>query len=184
MNALQNFDINFFKNNIKDFKNSTIVEFNSRMERRVLHGIDFAFYVDFHNGKETYNFLDAVYVEGSFPVPYKTIVSLFNEDAMALIKANQKELDIASIEKYQEEINELQAKIDEIIGDSEDTTGMDINDLQNLFKIEISDRASEVDPDSELDWFSLTLGWVIAKGISPEAAFDFALHIRYHTDLA
>jgi hypothetical protein len=55
--------------------------------------------------------------------------------------------------------------------------------LIQLFKTECSDRASEIDTDSSQDWFSLTLGWAVAKGLAPEAAYDFAVHIRYKTDL-
>ena len=40
-----------------------------------------------------------------------------------------------------------------------------------------------VDPGNEQDWFSLTLGWAIAKGLEPEEAHKFAIHIRYHTAL-
>ena len=50
--------------------------------------------------------------------------------------------------------------------------------LIQLFKTECSDKASEIDTDSSQDWFSLTLGWAVAKGLDPEAAYDFAVHIR------
>jgi hypothetical protein len=55
--------------------------------------------------------------------------------------------------------------------------------LIELFKTECSDRASEIDADSSQDWLSLTLGWAVAKGLTPEEAYDFALHIRYKTYL-
>lgn len=57
------------------------------------------------------------------------------------------------------------------------------DDLQALFKSEVNDKSEAVDPDNVQDWFSLTLGWAIAKGLTPEDAHAFALHIRYHTDL-
>jgi len=57
------------------------------------------------------------------------------------------------------------------------------NRLKNEFKIECSDRSEEVDPESEEDWHSLTLGWAIAKGLSPDDASTFANFIRYHTNL-
>lgn len=57
------------------------------------------------------------------------------------------------------------------------------SDLIALFKTEVHDRAGEIDPDSRRDWFSLTLGWAIAKGLSPDDALLFALRIRYKTDL-
>ena len=52
-----------------------------------------------------------------------------------------------------------------------------------MFKAECHDRATEIDPYSEEVWSSLTLGWAIAKGVSPDDARDFAIHIRYHTEL-
>lgn len=55
--------------------------------------------------------------------------------------------------------------------------------LIQLFKTECSDKASEIDTDSSQDWFSLTLGRAVAKGLTPEAAYNFAVHIRYKTDL-
>lgn len=55
--------------------------------------------------------------------------------------------------------------------------------LEDLFKKEVHDRAREIDPESERDWLSLTIGWAIAKGEPPAGAYAFACHIRYHTDL-
>ena len=55
--------------------------------------------------------------------------------------------------------------------------------LTKLFKVEVVDLGGEVDPDDEEDWKSLTLGWVLAKGVSPAEARDFASYIRYETDL-
>ncbi len=56
-------------------------------------------------------------------------------------------------------------------------------ELIELFKTECHDRASQVDPDNSHDWHSLTLGWAIAKGLSPDDAHDFARYIRYDTEL-
>lgn len=61
---------------------------------------------------------------------------------------------------------------------------MNLEALLAVFKAEITDRATEIDPNQEQDWFSLTLGWAIAKGLSPDTAHSFATHVRYHTDLA
>lgn len=58
-----------------------------------------------------------------------------------------------------------------------------LHPLEDDFKKNVNDRAKEIDPDKEHDWLSLTLGWAIAKGLEPEKAVEFALHIRYHTDL-
>ena len=38
--------------------------------------------------------------------------------------------------------------------------------------------------DNEHDWRSLTLGWALAKGFTPDAASEFASFVRYNTDLA
>lgn len=55
--------------------------------------------------------------------------------------------------------------------------------LIDQFTTEVHDRAEEVDETSEQDWYSLTLGWAIAKGLEPEPAHMFAIYIRYCTDL-
>jgi len=55
--------------------------------------------------------------------------------------------------------------------------------LTNLFKIEVSDRAKEIDPDYLHDWHSLTYDWAIAKGVDPAEAYKFANYIRYKTEL-
>lgn len=56
-------------------------------------------------------------------------------------------------------------------------------ELVKLFKTEVNDRSEEVDPNSEEDWFSLSVGWGLAKGLSPEQAREFAIYLRYSTDL-
>lgn len=58
-----------------------------------------------------------------------------------------------------------------------------LENLILLFKNEVADRAAKIDPSSEQDWFSLTLGWAIAKGLTPDESHAFAIHIRYHTTL-
>lgn len=54
---------------------------------------------------------------------------------------------------------------------------------ENSFKIHVHNHGTEIDPDDEQDWYSLTLGWALAKGLSIEQSHKFATHIRYHTDL-
>lgn len=56
--------------------------------------------------------------------------------------------------------------------------------LARQFKLEITDRASDVDPSSEHDWHSLSLGWAIAKGLPIDRAHSFATELRYGTELA
>lgn len=56
-------------------------------------------------------------------------------------------------------------------------------DMVAQFKTEISDRPDEIDPNQEYDWYAITLGWAIAKGLSPYNAHTFSLYIRYSTEL-
>jgi hypothetical protein len=67
------------------------------------------------------------------------------------------------------------------------------NSLIDAFKREVSDvvdsyederNGKAVDLLDEADFHSLTIGWAMARGLNPSDAFDFANHIRYHTDLA
>jgi len=53
-----------------------------------------------------------------------------------------------------------------------------------MFQREVSKHAKAIDPDNEHDWRSLTLGWALAKGFTPDAASEFASFVRYNTDLA
>lgn len=57
------------------------------------------------------------------------------------------------------------------------------DELVVLFKTEVHDRGEEIDGSSEQDWYSLTLGWAVAKGLLPTEAHEFARHVRYHTEL-
>lgn len=54
--------------------------------------------------------------------------------------------------------------------------------LINLFETEIYNKSKKIDPHDEHEWYSLTLGWALAKGLSVSRAHAFALHIRYNTD--
>lgn len=56
---------------------------------------------------------------------------------------------------------------------------MNNEELALLFKEEVCDRSKEIDSSEEQDWFSLSLGWAIAKGLTPDAAWDFAIFVRY-----
>lgn len=44
-------------------------------------------------------------------------------------------------------------------------------------------RVSEIDPDEEMDWEVLILGWAISKGLSVSDAEDFASQISYEIAL-
>ena len=62
-------------------------------------------------------------------------------------------------------------------------TVKDRDELVSQFKTEVNDRAEEIDESGKQDGYSLTLGWAIAKGLTPDEAHEFARHIRYHTEL-
>lgn len=51
--------------------------------------------------------------------------------------------------------------------------------LYELFYQEVCSQSKKVDPAEEQDWYSLTLGWMIAKGYTPLQAHSFALYARY-----
>lgn len=53
------------------------------------------------------------------------------------------------------------------------------DNLATIFYKEVTKRAKAIDPLDEQDWYSLSLGWAIAKGLSPANAHEFSLHIRY-----
>jgi hypothetical protein len=51
------------------------------------------------------------------------------------------------------------------------------------FELEVSKNSLVIDPESELDWGSLTVGWALAKGMTSDQAHIFSSFIRYYTDL-
>lgn len=55
-----------------------------------------------------------------------------------------------------------------------------MTDLEKEFKDTICALSEDIDPGEEHDWFALSLGWALAKGVSIEEAYDFALRVRYH----
>ena len=52
------------------------------------------------------------------------------------------------------------------------------DELEELFRKEIVERAEEIDKDHSEDWFSLSLGWAIAKGLTPDQAYEFTLYLK------
>lgn len=52
-----------------------------------------------------------------------------------------------------------------------------------ILSYEDDENGRAVDLLDESDFHSLTIGWAMAQGLNPTDAFDFANHIRYHTDL-
>lgn len=53
------------------------------------------------------------------------------------------------------------------------------NELVQKFKTEITTRAKEIDPGEEIDWFSMSLGWAIANGLTITEAHQFSIWLRY-----
>lgn len=47
------------------------------------------------------------------------------------------------------------------------------------FKVQVCDRAAEVDPSDEYDWFALSLGFFIALGLTLDDANALAIEARY-----
>jgi hypothetical protein len=56
--------------------------------------------------------------------------------------------------------------------------------LLKKFNKEVSSKGKKIDPYSERCWLSLTIGWALANGMTPNDADEFARFVRYHTDLA
>jgi len=51
------------------------------------------------------------------------------------------------------------------------------------FKSHVHNLAKQVDPQNDEDWQSLSIGFALGKGKSPEYAREFAMYLRYNTDL-
>ena len=51
------------------------------------------------------------------------------------------------------------------------------------FELQVVTKSSEIDPEGDLDWFSLTVGWALANTMTPDDAHEFARFIRYYTDI-
>jgi hypothetical protein len=56
-----------------------------------------------------------------------------------------------------------------------------LDELLEAFREEVHNKAEEIDPDNELDWFSFSVGWGLGKSLDPDTAFDLSSHIRYKT---
>jgi hypothetical protein len=63
------------------------------------------------------------------------------------------------------------------------TTKEAVKKLTHSFEIEVHDKAKMIDPENEHDWYSLTIGWGLGKGLPPNEAIEFAGYIRHETEL-
>lgn len=44
---------------------------------------------------------------------------------------------------------------------------------------EVSAKRHDIDPTNAHNWYSLTLGWALAKGLTPRDAHEFACYLKY-----
>ncbi len=54
-------------------------------------------------------------------------------------------------------------------------------ELTEQFVLEVRSKHKQIDPEGVLDWFVLTMGWALGKGVPIDSVYAFAVHIRYHT---
>jgi hypothetical protein len=52
--------------------------------------------------------------------------------------------------------------------------------LVDEFQQKVFSKYKEVDPSEEQDWYSLALGWALARNLSAEEAHSFAQHVSYN----
>ena len=54
-----------------------------------------------------------------------------------------------------------------------------IAEALEVFRTEICSRSEEIDYEGSRDWFDLSYGFFLAKGLSPDQAFEAASEARY-----
>jgi hypothetical protein len=54
------------------------------------------------------------------------------------------------------------------------------NEMFDLFKLKVCMRENQIDPSSELDWYSLSLGFFLALDITPDEAHELSREARYN----
>lgn len=55
--------------------------------------------------------------------------------------------------------------------------------LLTEWKMYVADKAQEIDPTNELDWYALAVGFAVGRGWSASSAHEFARHVRYNSNL-
>lgn len=50
------------------------------------------------------------------------------------------------------------------------------------FRVEIRGHAKEVDEDDERDWFCMSYGYFLGKGVCIDDAYALARHVRYNCE--
>jgi len=56
---------------------------------------------------------------------------------------------------------------------------MNQTELLEKFRKEICERSKEIDEDSQQDWYSLSLGFFLACGATPQQAHELSIEVRY-----
>lgn len=61
---------------------------------------------------------------------------------------------------------------------------MTTDELYADFKKNVYDKSEVIDPDEELMWDSLFMGYALAKGFTPSQAHDMTIYARYTLHIA
>ena len=61
---------------------------------------------------------------------------------------------------------------------------MNVEELEREWRISVYDKGSEIDPSDERDWYSMAIGWLLAKGVQPDEAYKIAVDWRYNKQIA
>lgn len=56
---------------------------------------------------------------------------------------------------------------------------MSREELLAAFRKDVCDKHAAVDPDAERDWMDLSYGYFLAKGATPDEAWEVAIEARY-----
>lgn len=56
--------------------------------------------------------------------------------------------------------------------------------FEPLFEREVFSHLKQLDPNNAMDILSLVTGWGLAQGMTPKLAKEFAMYIKYHSDMS
>lgn len=51
------------------------------------------------------------------------------------------------------------------------------DEVIKAWKLEVCDWAGEIDPENEMDWHALFVGFAMGKGLSPADALDYSFYM-------
>lgn len=63
--------------------------------------------------------------------------------------------------------------------DTKEQNRLKYADILESFKTDICANAKTIDSEDEFDWYDLSIGYFLAKGLDIDAAVDLALIARY-----